>query len=277
MVNDLKDFLKERIKNPFLAALTFFWFVFNWRILAYILFSSDTIELKIEYYKNYYHWLNFYAYPLLSAIVYVILSTFIFAGIEWLTVKGFLLRRKVYYRKLEGDINAQEKVELAKFKREEARSGYKEQKDLNDKIEKLKKSILEKEDIIKNIEKGNKDLENRLKTIKSQISHDFQYDLRDTKIQNLINNFSNEFINQHGRIIQLLYHDLNGILNEGMKNQIQTLTDLEAGYFQTDSNGRLIDIELFSVGKYMLRRYLYSEGSLKKEQIEFEKINPAAI
>lgn len=287
MVNDLKDFLKERIKNPFLAALTFFWIAFNWKILAYIFFSSDTIELKIECYRNYYQWYNFYLYPFLSAIGYVIISTFIFAGIEWLSVKGFLIRRKVFYTKLEGDIKAQEKVEIAKFHREEARSGFKERKELNDKIDSLIKEIEEGNLKIEEERKRNTILEGKLDTgmelfdkeikqreeIIKQINLDFQYDLRDPRIQKLIKDFEYNELDKLSSFIGSLIKIVNRRPFDGYERYIKQLEEINAGKFTIDKEkNQITNIELTPIGKYLLKRNLYSKESMNGIKFNFDKL-----
>lgn len=270
MVNDLKDFLKERIKNPFLAALTFFWLVFNWKILAYILFSSDPIELKIESYKNYYNLYNFYLYPFVSATGYVILSTFVFAGIEWLSVSGFLLRRKIYYKKLKGDIESQKEVEYAKFQREEARSGYKAQKEINDKVDNLKEKITTIENENKKIElKANK-LTDELEKYLVCIKNDIKNDERNEVIKDFIKNYTKNEIIEIGKKIHLVYIESadNEFSNEEFV--INTKDNLiKNGFllYESENDKKYSKISLSKKGMYALKIFNYSDINLNAYEL----------
>lgn len=69
----------ERVKNPILGALTFSWCAFNWDKILTLLFSTTTIEDKIEFIKSNSSFDSALLYPLYSTAVITLLLPFISA------------------------------------------------------------------------------------------------------------------------------------------------------------------------------------------------------
>ncbi|HGH3374878.1 TPA: hypothetical protein ACJIK4_004445 [Kluyvera cryocrescens] len=75
MFSQLKDIASsalstasERVRNPVLGALVFSWCSFNWKPLLFLLFSNESIEIKINYISN--------NSDIVHSVVYPILCTF---------------------------------------------------------------------------------------------------------------------------------------------------------------------------------------------------------
>ena len=73
LIKEFKESLKGRIKNRFTGTLIITLITFNWKSVAVILFSSETIESRIHYIKHVYPndklYLNILI-PLLLSVLY---------------------------------------------------------------------------------------------------------------------------------------------------------------------------------------------------------------
>ena len=80
---------KERIKNPFIGAFIISWIAFNWKPILIILFSSKTIEERIEYVETnhidifYNLWI-----PLIFAVIYVSFLPYLMLLFDKISSKG---------------------------------------------------------------------------------------------------------------------------------------------------------------------------------------------
>ncbi|MEB2775243.1 hypothetical protein SYJ56_07980 [Algoriphagus sp. D3-2-R+10] len=272
LLNDFKDIIKERIKNPFLGALTFFWFTFNWKGILYLIFASDLIEekfVKIE--EVYFSPLNFFLWPILSALGYVILGSYLFWGIEKVTAYGKKKRWVNFLKNKEESLKAQEKVELAKVHLEEAKTKFKVREDLTAEISKLKYEISKEKNRVLTLENQIVHFEGKLKSYKEIVDLEFQFDLREDKVQKLIKGVTNEEVELLGQKIYNLYESLGS--NVGLYNDsINELQNLEFGRFKVSSTKHLTNIELSSSGRYILRRFLYAKGLVNEEKFNFETV-----
>ncbi|QBP76009.1 hypothetical protein E2K99_13780 [Herbaspirillum huttiense] len=83
VASSIADWIKSRMVNPFYAAFLFAWLALNWRVVL-ALGSDVAFREKIAYIDNtlypgaFFPWLYCFAYPLLSALLYVLLSPHIF-------------------------------------------------------------------------------------------------------------------------------------------------------------------------------------------------------
>ncbi|TGM10686.1 hypothetical protein EHQ81_18845 [Leptospira selangorensis] len=116
LVNNIYDFLKERLSSPFLVSLLFSWLIINWKIVV-ILFGTDAQmnpSQRITFIeKNYVNSCFNYWYPLISASAYTVVYPFISLGISLLWSKiDFEKKRllnKIYRNRL---LTLEESLEL---------------------------------------------------------------------------------------------------------------------------------------------------------------------
>ena len=77
-LNSLFQSSSERIKNPFIFSFIFSSIFFNWKTILTLLYSSKTIEDRIEYVSSCYVNINISLYyPLLFSLFYIILLPYL--------------------------------------------------------------------------------------------------------------------------------------------------------------------------------------------------------
>ncbi|MDR7130679.1 hypothetical protein J2X69_003036 [Algoriphagus sp. 4150] len=278
-ISETKDAIFERIKNPFLGSLFFFWTVWNWQYWAYIIFGSNTLEFRIERSPVYMNWWYLTVLPLVLAIGYTLGSSYVFNWIESKSKSGIEERRRNYYVRLKTDYSlrkeaAQEKYNLKKI--EEGITQLDELKvennDLKVKIEGLNSDVSNER---QNLAKRNKDLENvnsNLDSIIKLINYDFQFDLRDKKIERLLKITNEDDLEVLGLKVKSLFPYERGQMGAAYMN---TAKELLEGNFIKYTTGNfsdeIVELELTSLGKYVLRRSLYSSDKLDRFNLNFDK------
>lgn len=114
MINDFRKsiqlILAERITSPFSGAFFFSWFIWNWKIIYYLLFSDDTLSLEARLRfvdQNFLKLGSNVIYPLLSAIFLVTLYPFITTSALWVW-----LRFRKWQNQLRNSIEGQQLLTL---------------------------------------------------------------------------------------------------------------------------------------------------------------------
>ena len=86
MKDILKSFLevsKERIKNPIIGTFLISWVAINWRLIAILIFSNNSIENRIDYAEECYVDIStYFIIPLLVTLLYVIVLPYFTWGVE---------------------------------------------------------------------------------------------------------------------------------------------------------------------------------------------------
>lgn len=139
IIKSIIDTAKERIKNPFIGTFIFAWLVFNWRPISVFLFSKHRMEtrisrINIEYTDIY----NFIVWPLLLAIVYMILIPSISLAFDWIMKKIHFKRKDFKNDYVIKDIELKTDTAIEEAKLEDAKANHKEKFDLNKQISDLK-------------------------------------------------------------------------------------------------------------------------------------------
>lgn len=94
-LSDMRTYFVQRLKNPVLAPFSVAWFVSNWKLVSFLLFSYKDIEAKIVYVEeNYLNVSHLLGYPMAFALTYALLLPWMHLGIEWIQDKANLQRRK---------------------------------------------------------------------------------------------------------------------------------------------------------------------------------------
>lgn len=72
IINSATDSASDRIKNPLVEAFIFAWVACNWNIVFITLFSSKSIEEKIDYAIDGYDFYHGFGSPIILALTYVV-------------------------------------------------------------------------------------------------------------------------------------------------------------------------------------------------------------
>jgi hypothetical protein len=100
MLNELRKSIQtivyERISSPFSGAFILSWIVWNWKLLYYLLFSSEKVVERIDYVQsNFINIRTTLLFPLLSTIFLVVLFPFITIGSYWVWLKFKSLQNEI--------------------------------------------------------------------------------------------------------------------------------------------------------------------------------------
>lgn len=140
---------KDRLKNPVIGAFIMAWFAVNWRFIAILLFSSKSIEQKIEFIElNYFDIkLNLWI-PLAFAVFYVLILPYIMALFDWLSQKGISARKLILKNQRITDIQHRQEIAAEEWQLDKIRQGSPDISGLKDKIIELEASNKEKDEVI---------------------------------------------------------------------------------------------------------------------------------
>lgn len=155
-MNSLKEFFlsfiesaKDRLKNPMIGAFIMAWVAINWRFLAILLFSSKTIEQKIEFIESNYFDINYNLWiPLGFAVFYVLILPYIMALFDWLSQKGIAARKLISKNHRISDIQHRQEIAAEEWQLSKIKEGSPDITALKDKIEELETYIKEKDEVI---------------------------------------------------------------------------------------------------------------------------------
>jgi hypothetical protein len=144
LIKELKESLKGRIKNRFTGTLIITLITFNWKSVAVILFSSETIENRIHYIKHVYPNNQFYLnilIPLLLSVLYTPIIQWINVLIDSLSKKPSSKKRQSEQESYVDDRNSEKIKAQVDFELEQVKNGFKNQEELNLEIKTLKGEI----------------------------------------------------------------------------------------------------------------------------------------
>lgn len=188
----IKEFIetsKERLKTPISGAFLWSFLIYNWRPIAVILFSEASIEDKIVVINHEYCNIWAIIIPIVIALIYTIGVPMAMLRIDKILAKTKKDRiEKIYEDKghvLDGRITLGEK----EFKLKNIESGNKEIEDLLNQIETLKEQNSVQQVSINQINESNntviEGLNNNLKSLKESLEKKENEVNRLTQIQNL--------------------------------------------------------------------------------------------
>lgn len=140
---------KDRLKNPIVGAFIMAWVAVNWRFIAILLFSSKTIEQKIEFIENNYFDIKLNLWiPLAFAVFYVLILPYIMALFDWLSQKGIAARKLILKNQRITDIQHRQEIAAEEWQLDKIRQGSPDISALKDKILELEASNKEKDEVI---------------------------------------------------------------------------------------------------------------------------------
>ncbi|MFD2554760.1 hypothetical protein [Sphingobacterium tabacisoli] len=201
---------KERIANPIIGTFIISWTAFNWKPIAFILFSNKKIEDKIVYIdSNFANIGNLLIFPLITVVIYLLIIPYINLLFEYLLEFPRVKRNMISISKQKQLINNEKQLAIEEIKLEEAKIEFRERKNHNALVESLQKQIIEKDNqIIEEIEKS----ENLLADARKQVQ-------RTNKQIEELSNSTTQQINS--------YVEENRILKENIVEKDKYLSDLK--------------------------------------------------
>ncbi|MDB4835353.1 hypothetical protein OAH12_02080 [Cyclobacteriaceae bacterium] len=149
IVNNIIDATKDRLKNPFIGAYLISWSTWNWKILAYLFFSKETIEERLHSLPSYeYNSWQTWGVPLIITLTYLLGIPYFLWFVEWVIVESKNMRKNMESAHRENVAKNKLKQVKAETALEVAKAEYLKLDDLNKKIEALKKENTNLENII---------------------------------------------------------------------------------------------------------------------------------
>lgn len=268
ILSELKELVFERIRNPFLGSFSFFWIIINWKIPFYLIASNKEVEERFEFVSlNYSSIFNTLLIPLFLAIAYLYLKDIIFNFLEK-TTNGFFIKRKTTEMKKTVDLINLEKQKVGALN--ELKDAQERNK-LSQSLKECENNLIESKKAISKLTTDKDNSDKMVNLLKKTIEYDFQFDLMDEKIQRFLNKKSDTEIQTLGIKISNLLTEFEMFANDEIKDIINILTKEELGYFRLNSDGRLVDVELFSTGKFALRYHIYSNSNFIPLKLNLKK------
>lgn len=137
LIKDFIDTSKERLKTPISGAFIWAFLIWNWRPIVLLLFSEQTIEDRIQIIDQYFCTLSAILGPIGLALFYTIAIPAIMIGVDWVLepVKKIRIGR-IYKSK---DFVTDEKIKLARkeFELKNIETGNKQIEDFQRRIREL--------------------------------------------------------------------------------------------------------------------------------------------
>ncbi|SHJ70593.1 hypothetical protein SAMN04487911_13138 [Arenibacter nanhaiticus] len=166
IITAILDTSKDRLKNPFIGAFAISWIAINWKPIVTFLFSSKTVEKRIELIElNYESTWNILFLPLIIAGIYIIVLPYLMLIFDLISNNALKKKKKKnLFEHRFYDIQGRKKLAIGESELEDIKANYREKSDLNRKIEQLNNNIEKKNKLIENlqskVETLNKDYEN---------------------------------------------------------------------------------------------------------------------
>jgi len=145
----MKDFFQnllhtssERVKNPFISSFTIAWVIINWKPILIIIFSTLTIEERVEFVSlNYLRLNNYFIIPLLVAVFYTLILPYIMLGFQRILKNANRYKIVNYYDEEILRVEKKSEVALREVELERIRAKTADLSDLNEQIENLKSHV----------------------------------------------------------------------------------------------------------------------------------------
>lgn len=278
-VQETRDFINERLKNPFLSSLAFFWFLFNWQIPFYVIFSNHPIEGRFDYINDelWTFWRSVLL-PIIFSFGYYYLRDKFFNYLEKDTKDAFIERKITATDKEVELIRLETKKEKELVKLAEIRARNKEieelradKEELNSKIESLKNSNSEyKVEVFESkkvSEKSMKDL--------GKMTNTFYYFLgnlfKDSTIEFKYRTMSpSDLVDLHSALYIIVSQYKNKIDVERDMERIGFLEKFGVGKFNVKEEV-LKEIELTGFGVFLLFVEAFSNDGLADLKLDISK------
>ncbi len=277
----MKEFLNnffqsssERIKNPFIFSFVFSSIFFNWKTILTLLYSTKTIEERIEYVTScYVDMNNSLYYPLLFSLFYIIALPYLMWLFEKIVEKAKTGRKENLFDEQVLEFKGKKKIAKAEREYEEEKAGNAELSDLNKRIIELQ---TENEDRKKQVDVLKFDL-NELRKEKNKLE----------QFINLDTNESNEFTENEKIELEVEYKEFikteSSTYFEKIGTEISQFKSIPKNIdviiiekliysgiikrVDDEENNRVYYI-LTRKGRYFWKKYVLSKNILTKEEVD---------
>lgn len=180
----LKSFFetsRERIKNPLIGTFLISWTAINWKPITVLLFSSQSIENKIDYIESCYsNFSTYFLIPFLIALIYVIILPYFMWAVDELIRKSTIGRKRNLIKQKIFDYEGKQKIAIEDSKLEDLKASYRDKVDFNKQIEQLRNQLDEREEYLKSLSTELQNVHNENTDLKKLIS-DSNNDKRNTQ------------------------------------------------------------------------------------------------
>jgi hypothetical protein len=275
MINDVKETILERIKNPFLGSLIVIWLLLNWKAVFYLFFSDLSIETRFYNIENhYYSFFRSVLIPPLLAFIYTAYKDLVFDFIENESRKSESKRRNNNNAVLKEKYAEKAELATAKAKIKHIEEEYKVRNELTVKIDELERQINSERLNSNNIitEKSNEILKlySLKNSYKNKVELMFDYYTKHEAVRNFLNqNVDLIVLDNLGKRINFAQQNLSFSTIKEIKDVIKDLELYNIGEFELDNNGMFTKMNLNIVGQYLLHRNLFKELEIEGEKINF--------
>lgn len=219
-IKDFMEFLKERLSNPFLMTFLLFWVIWNWQGLAFFIYSEDDIVTKLQYISaNYVDLYKNLIWPLVFAIVSILISNIFYFGLEYLTNNFVLKRKQTLFSRLTEEFKSKENLAKAEAKYNIAKTEARTIDELNNRIEEREKEIESSKELVNELERQKSELSSSLNSEKQShletkniLLHKKEIELKIKRFINdwfeiLIKNDEHEHVH-HQRLSNIIDNDI---------------------------------------------------------------------
>lgn len=179
IINSATDSATDRIKNPLVGAFIFAWIACNWNIVFIMLFSSKSIEEKIDYAIDGYDFYHGFGSPIILALIYIVFIPIITLIIDYsLRLITSLSLKNNHQKKIEilklKKIEEQHKAEVDIAYEETKTGAEKEIQEIRESITESKKREGQLTQEAKELKEKIDSLNSELKIIKNQAELDVE-------------------------------------------------------------------------------------------------------
>ena len=270
-LKDLIEASKERLKTPITRNFLFTFLFYNWRPILFIIFSKASIEDKIIIINHEYCKPDALLYPFLIAIFYTIGVNYLMWGSDLISTKSIFGRKKLSNDSKINILDSDIKVAVKLLELEEAKTDYKERKELVDQINDLKNKFTDEQSkkeslslIIdrqnSNINEITKEGEKNNKLIESIFN-----------LNEPINGFL--YINESGTASVLSIEEYKNIIGKYNKSKILEYLEVNSFDPKENTNGLVLISHLINHNLLKLNNGVYyktAKGVFVKEKINKE-------
>ncbi len=270
LLGDLKDLVFERIKNPFLASISVFWLVINWKIPFYLLFSKVDIEKKFDVISDDYSNLeNIFFYPLVLAMLYIFYKDKVFNFLEKVTNDSFVKRKET---EVEKTIRLLDLEKMKVDKLNELKDAQDKNK-LRDEVLKFEKFFEDQKQKNQELIKYNSNLEGTREKLFSIINNNTSLDLDDSRIKYVIKDLGNhQNLMEFGKKLFDLKGRVGDTLNKVDINLLNEIAKREYAQFDIVSDNKLGNFYLTFEGRFLVSYYLFNEENIFVNDLKIKKI-----
>ncbi|MGN7707262.1 hypothetical protein [Chryseobacterium sp. 22543] len=142
VISDASEIVMDRFKNPYIIAFCISWIAFNWKPIAFFIFSKGNVEYKILTIKQEYSdiW-HYFFYPLGSAIIFLFFIPYLNLFNEWFLQFSIKKRASYIKNQVVDKLEREKDIAIAEDKKQKAITIAREGEIHNEYVDKLNENI----------------------------------------------------------------------------------------------------------------------------------------